>query len=78
MIEILTCIFTGIIAASSVCVVLFTTFIYDGRNCMEKAVDVLNKKAGCPTENFKPSNLWRRLTVMCGERKMNRIIRKSR
>ncbi len=68
MINLLTCIFTGIIAASSVGVVLFTTHIYDGRKGLDRVMGIDRPKI----------NLWGRIPIKYDEWKMSRIIRKSR
>jgi len=75
MVDIFICIFTGIIAISSIYVVLFATFIYDGRNCMQKIIDKRREEVGLSTD-FKPVNLWKRLFIKYGELKIKKEIMK--
>ena len=73
MLELLNCIFVGMIAFSSVYIVLFSTFIYDGRNVIMKDMDRRRLEAGLPT-SFVPVNLWERILTKLKERRINKYL----
>jgi len=76
IIELFTCIFTGIIAFCAGWLMLIATPTYDGRNVTRRWVDKKRKEAGMSTT--PRVNLWTALPVKFREWKLNRKLRKSK